>query len=95
MKHIGREVMGNLPIPLPRAEQRRIVANVEQVMAVVDGLETQLAPPAPPPQTFSPPSSPNSPVVVMRAHPLHPELKNCTHEPLCIHKLFSSSALPF
>ena len=34
----------SLPIPLPPlAEQRRIVAKVEQLMALVDALETQLA----------------------------------------------------
>ena len=44
MKNIGREVMCNLPIALPPlAEQRRIVAKVEQLMALVDALETQLA----------------------------------------------------
>jgi type I restriction enzyme S subunit len=44
MKNIGREVMCNLPIPLPPlAEQRRIVAKVDQLMALVDQLETQLA----------------------------------------------------
>ena len=44
MKNIGREVMCNLPIPLPPlAEQRRIVAKVEQMMALVDVLERQLA----------------------------------------------------
>jgi type I restriction enzyme S subunit len=44
MKNIGREVMCNLPIPLPPlAEQKRIVAKVEQLMALVDALETQLA----------------------------------------------------
>jgi type I restriction enzyme S subunit len=43
MKNIGREVMCNLPIPLPPlAEQRRIVAKVEQLMALVDALEKQL-----------------------------------------------------
>lgn len=29
--------------PMPLAQQRRIVAEVEQLMALVDGLETQLA----------------------------------------------------
>jgi len=44
MKNIGREVMCNLPIALPPlAEQRRIVAKVDQLMALVDQLETQLA----------------------------------------------------
>ena len=44
MKNVGREVMCNLPIPLPPlAEQRRIVAKVDQLMALVDQLELQLA----------------------------------------------------
>jgi type I restriction enzyme S subunit len=44
MKNVGREVMCNLPIPLPPlAEQRRIVTKVGQLMALVDQLETQLA----------------------------------------------------
>jgi type I restriction enzyme S subunit len=44
MKNIGREAMCNLPIPLPPlSEQRRIVAKVEQLMTLVDALETQLA----------------------------------------------------
>ena len=44
MKNVSREVMNNLPIPLPPlAEQRRIVAKVDQLMALVDQLETQLA----------------------------------------------------
>lgn len=43
MKNIGREVMCNLPIALPPlAEQRRIVAKVDQLMALVDVLEAQL-----------------------------------------------------
>lgn len=44
MKNVGRDVMCNLPIALPPlAEQRRIVAKVEQLMALVDALERQLA----------------------------------------------------
>ena len=36
--------MNSIPIALPPlAEQRRIVAKVEQLMALVDALETQLA----------------------------------------------------
>jgi type I restriction enzyme S subunit len=36
--------MCNLPIPLPPvAEQKRIVAKAEQLMALVDALESQLA----------------------------------------------------
>jgi type I restriction enzyme S subunit len=43
MKNIGREVMCNLPIPLPPvAEQWRIVAKVAQLMALVDQLEAKL-----------------------------------------------------
>ncbi|MDZ4255267.1 MAG: restriction endonuclease subunit S [Sulfuritalea sp.] len=44
MKNIGRDVMCNLPVPLPPlAEQRGIVAKVDQLMAMVDQLEAQLA----------------------------------------------------
>jgi type I restriction enzyme, S subunit len=44
MKNVSREVMRNLPIPLPPlAEQRRIVAKVDQLMSLVDQLEAQLA----------------------------------------------------
>ena len=44
MKNVGRTVMCNLPIPLPPlAEQRRIVAKVDELLALVDELETQLA----------------------------------------------------
>lgn len=43
MKNVGREVMCNLPVPLPPiSEQRRIVARVEQLMALVDQLEGHL-----------------------------------------------------
>lgn len=44
MKNVGRQVMCNLPIALPPlAEQLRIVAKVDQLMALVDELEEQLA----------------------------------------------------
>jgi type I restriction enzyme S subunit len=39
---LGRFRCIAIPIP-PLAEQRRIVAKVEQLMALVDALETQLA----------------------------------------------------
>jgi type I restriction enzyme S subunit len=43
-KHVNVADMRNALIPLPPlAEQRRIVAKVEQLMALVDALETQLA----------------------------------------------------
>jgi type I restriction enzyme S subunit len=42
--NISQPKLRSVPIPLPPlAEQRRIVAKVEQLMALVDALETQLA----------------------------------------------------
>jgi hypothetical protein len=43
----------------PRAEPRRIVAKVEQLMASVDELETQLAASCATPRSSYPPLSPN------------------------------------
>jgi type I restriction enzyme S subunit len=44
VKNINTTELSNLVLPLPPlAEQRRIVAKVEQLMALVDALETQLA----------------------------------------------------
>jgi type I restriction enzyme S subunit len=43
MKNISREVMNNLPIPLPPlAEQHRIVAKIDQLMALCDQLDQQI-----------------------------------------------------
>ncbi len=42
MKNVSREVIMNLPVPLPPlAEQSRIVAKVEELMALCDALETR------------------------------------------------------
>jgi len=44
IKHLTGRSLATYPIPIPPlAEQRRIVAKVEQLMALVDALETQLA----------------------------------------------------
>jgi type I restriction enzyme S subunit len=44
MPKINQTALKSLPLPIPPlAEQRRIVAKVEQLMALVDQLETQLA----------------------------------------------------
>lgn len=44
MPKINQTTLKNLPLPIPPlAEQRRIVAKVDQLMALVDELETQLA----------------------------------------------------
>ncbi|MEM9218033.1 MAG: restriction endonuclease subunit S [Cyanobacteria bacterium P01_F01_bin.150] len=44
MKNVSRAVMINLPIPLPPLpEQQRIVAKVDQLMALCDGLEGAIA----------------------------------------------------
>ncbi len=43
MKNVSREVMSNLPIPLPPlAEQHRIVAKIDQLMALCDAMEQQI-----------------------------------------------------
>jgi type I restriction enzyme S subunit len=44
MPKINQTTLKKLPIPIPPlAEQRRIVAKVDQLMALVDALETQIA----------------------------------------------------
>lgn len=44
IKHLTGKSLASYPVPIPPlAEQRRIVAKVEQLMALVDALETQLA----------------------------------------------------
>ena len=44
VRHTSPKRVLKVPFPLPPlAEQRRIVAKVEQLMALVDALETQLA----------------------------------------------------
>ncbi len=44
MPKINQTTLKSLPLPIPPlAEQRRIVAKVDQLMALVDALETQLA----------------------------------------------------
>lgn len=44
MKNVSRDVILNLPVPLPPlAEQERIVAKVDELMAVCDRLEASLA----------------------------------------------------
>jgi len=44
MPKINQTALKSLPLPIPPlAEQRRIVAKVDQLMALVDKLETQLA----------------------------------------------------
>lgn len=44
IKHLTGRSLSQYPVPIPPlAEQRRIVAKVEQLMALVDWLETQLA----------------------------------------------------
>jgi type I restriction enzyme M protein len=43
MKNVGREVMSNLPVPLPPlAEQRRIVAQTNALFALVDQMEKMI-----------------------------------------------------
>lgn len=44
IRNLGLKAMNDFPTPLPPlAEQRRIVAKVDELMALVDALETQLA----------------------------------------------------
>jgi type I restriction enzyme S subunit len=44
IRNLGLKAMNYFPVPLPPlAEQRRIVAKVDQLMALVDQMETQLA----------------------------------------------------
>ena len=44
IRNLGLKAMNYFPFPLPPlAEQRRIVAKIDQLMALVDALETQLA----------------------------------------------------
>ena len=44
MPKSNQTTLKSLPLPIPPlAEQRRIVAKVDQLMALVDALETQLA----------------------------------------------------
>ena len=74
---IGGELLVCLP---PLAEQRRIVAKVEQLMALVDALETQLAASRAPPRTSSPPSSPNSPRVITSLYFGQPRNELCLED---------------